>query len=75
MYTYYRYKYMYRYIYIYICIYIAAYYLNVRLEWRRTRSTTSIPAGHAQAKKQETELAYKPTTYPKVIYLDKNARW
>ena len=54
---------------------MAAYYLNVRPEWRRTPSTTSILAGHAQAKKQETELAYTPATYPKVIKLGKNARW
>ena len=46
---------------------MAANYLNVRPEWRRTISTTSILSGHAQAKKQEAELAYKPATYPKVI--------
>ena len=52
---------------MYTYVHMAAYYLNVRPEWRRTPRTTSILAGHAQAKKQETEPTYKQATYAKVI--------
>ena len=77
MFVIYMYIYVYLFIFnIYMYIYKpAAYGLNVRPEWRRTPSTTSIPAGHAQATKQETKLAYKPATYPKAIKPAKNARW
>ena len=59
--TYKIYKYIYKYIHAYTYVYVdvsihittTTYYLKVRPQGRRTPSTTSILAGHAQAKSKK----------------------